>query len=106
MIRYKAEFDKDFKEYQNLHGYLHGIEVRFGKLKETLKQTEEGSPTWELAKEEIFNEYERLKGDSNFHKARAKYQQLYNKLAHIKKKIFQYKHEHRDKCNSRKKRKR
>lgn len=106
MHRYKAEFDKDFKEYQHLHGYLHRIEERFKKLKETLKRSVEGSPEWESAKEEIFNEYERLKSDSNFHKARSKYQQLYNKLSHIKKKIFQFKHEHRDKCNIRKKRKR
>lgn len=104
--RYKAEFDKDYKEYQNLHGYLHRIEEKFKKLKELLKQSVEGSPEWESTKEEIFNEYERVKGDSNFHRARSKYKQLYNKLAHIKEKIFQFKREHRDKCNTRKKRKR
>lgn len=89
--RYKADFDKDFKEYKSLHCYLHRIEERFRKLRDSLKQSAEGSPEWELAKEQIFNEYERVKGDSNFHRARSKYKQLYNKLGHIKKKIFQYK---------------
>jgi hypothetical protein len=106
MKRYKAEFDKDFKEYQHLHGYLHRIEERFRKLRDTLEQRVEGSQEWESAKEEIFNEYERIKGDSNFHKKRSKYKQLHSKLAHIKEKIFQFKREHRDKFNNRKKRKR
>uniref|UniRef100_A0A6G1SPF6 RNA polymerase II elongation factor ELL n=1 Tax=Aceria tosichella TaxID=561515 RepID=A0A6G1SPF6_9ACAR len=106
MKRYKAEFDKDFEEYQHLHGYLQRIEERFRKLRDTLEQRVEGSQDWESAKEEIFNEYERIKGDSNFHKKRSKYKQLHSKLAHIKEKIFQFKREHRDKFNSRKKRKR
>jgi hypothetical protein len=106
MQRYKAEFDKDFKEYQHLHGYLHRIEERFRKLRDTLEQRVEGSQEWESAKEEIFNEYERIKGDSNFHKKRSRYKQLHSKLAHIKEKIFQFKREHKDKFNSRKKRKR
>lgn len=91
MKKYKAEFDKDFKEYKHLHGYLHRIEEKFKRLRELLKQSVEGSPEWESAKEQIFNEYERVKGDSNFHRARSKYKHLYNKLAHIKGKIFQYK---------------
>lgn len=104
--RYKAEFDRDFKEYQHLHGYLRRIEERFIKLRDLLNQRVEGSPEWDSAKEQIFNEYEKLNGDSNFHKARSKYNQLIRKLAHIKEKIFQYKRERRDKYNSRKKRKR
>lgn len=106
MKRYKAEFDKDFKEYQQLHGYLHRIEERFRKLRDKLEQRVEGTQEWESVKEEIFNEYERIKGDSNFHKKRSKYKQLFSKLAHIKEKIFQFNREHRDKFNSRKKRKR
>lgn len=104
--RYKADFDKDFKEYQHLHGYLQRIEERFRKLRDTLNQSVEGSPEWESAKEEIFNEYDRIKGDSNFHKARSKYKQLFDKLAHIKEKIFQFRRDNRDKCHIRKKRKR
>lgn len=94
--KYKAEFDKDFQEYQNLHGYLHRIEERFRKLRELLKQSVEGSPEWESAKEQIFNEYERVKSDSNFHIARREYKQLRNKLAHIKGKIFQFKQRKKD----------
>jgi len=104
--RYKADFDKDFQEYQHLHGYLQRIEEKFKKLRETLKQSIEGSAEWESAKEEIFSEYDRIKGDSNFHKARSKYKQLRERLAHIKEKIFQFKRDNRDKFNCRKKRKR
>lgn len=98
--KYKADFDKDFEEYQHLHGYLHTIEEKFKILKELLKQSAEGSPEWESAKEQIFNEYERVKGDSNFHKARSKYKLLRNKLAHIKEKIFQYKRQKRVRLHS------
>lgn len=98
--KYKADFDKDYEEYQNLHGYLHRIEERFKKLRESLEQSVVGSPEWESAKEHIFDEYERVKSDSNFHRARSKYKQLYNKLAHIKKKIFQFKRQQKDKFNT------
>lgn len=99
--KYKADFDKDFQEYQNLHGYLHRIEERFRKLRELLEQSVEGSPEWESAKEQIFNEYERVKGDNNFHRSRSKYKQLYKKLAHIKEKIFQCKKQKRNNnCNN------
>lgn len=100
MRKYKADFDQDFKEYQNLHNYLHKIEERFKSLRELLKQSIEGSPEWESAKERIFSEYETVKGDSNFHKARSKYKQLHQKLTHIKEKIFQYKRQQKQKNDS------
>lgn len=98
--KYKADFDKEYEEYQNLHGYLQRIEERFKKLRELLEQRVVGSSEWESAKEHIFDEYERVKSDSNFHRARSKYKQLYNKLAHIKKKIFQFKEQQKDKFNT------
>lgn len=98
--KYKADFDKDFQEYQHLHGYLHKIEERFKKLRELLKQSAEGSPEWESAKEQIFKEYDNIKGDISFHRARSKYKQLYNKLAHIKEKIFQFKRQKRVRLHS------
>lgn len=104
--RYKADFDRDYQEYQQLHSYLQRIEDIFRQLQKTLKQSVEGSPEWESAKEEIFNQYERFKHDNNFHRARSKYKQLYDKLAHIKGKILQFKRDNRDKCVTRKKRKR
>lgn len=97
--KYKAEFDKDYQDYQHLHGYLHTIEERFSKLRETLKQSAEGSQGWESARKQIISEYERTKSDSNFHKARSKYKQLYSKLTHIKDRIFKFKHQNRDKIN-------
>lgn len=104
--KYKADFDNDFIKYQRLHGYLQTIEEKFKKLREMLKQSVEGSPEWELAKEQIFNEYERTKGNSEFHQKRVEYKQLYAKLAHIKEKIFQFKRQHKLKLNNNKKRKR
>lgn len=100
MRKYKADFDQDYKEYQSLHNYLHRIEERFKSLRESLRQSIEGTPEWESAKERIFNEYEQVKGDSNFHRARSKYKQLHKKLAHIKEKIFQFKRQQRLKNDS------
>lgn len=97
MRRYKADFERDFKEYQSLHNYLHQIEERFKNLRELLRRSSEGSPEWESAKQQIFSEYERVKGDSNFHRARNTYKQLHKKLAHIKDKIFRYKQQQKQK---------
>lgn len=95
MKKYKADFEREFKEYQNLHGYLRKIEDRFRKFKESLKQSVEGSPEWESIRDQTYREFDRLKSDSQFHKVRSKYRQLTINLAHIKKKIKE--REQRDK---------
>lgn len=94
--KYRVEFDKNFQEYQSLHNYLQRIEERFKNLRKLLKQSPEGSPAWESAKDQIFTEYDRFKKDVNFHIARNDYKQLCNKLAHIKEKILQYKQRKKD----------
>jgi RNA polymerase II elongation factor ELL len=92
--RYKIEFNKGHKEHQEVYHRISSKVATIVELQAQIKQETDGSPQYDLLRNEIFEEYLRLKNDVDYVKDRNRYEHLVKKLAHIKQLVYAYDHDH------------
>jgi len=88
--RYKQEFNSYYNRYRKLHDVLDAVSNRFSQLEERMRNTPRATPQFQEVKAQIRAEYQRSCEDSVYQEARASFQYLHEKLAHIKKLVHDF----------------
>lgn len=110
--RYKADFNADYAEYRDLHAVVERVSRRFAQLEERLKQEDQSSQgykvSWECVvvdetcanlalcvapqeiKKQIVRDYKENQRDTEYQKAKRRFQYLHDKLSHIKRLVLEY----------------
>lgn len=88
--QYKADFNKDYREYQTLHQMVERVSQHFAQLEKRLRQEREGSDGYKRIKEQIVQEYYANKKDAKLNESKKRFQYLHDKLSHIKKLVADY----------------
>ncbi|GFN80526.1 RNA polymerase ii elongation factor ell-like [Plakobranchus ocellatus] len=87
---YKSEFNKEYKEYKDLHKEVDAVARKFQNLRSQIDQTEEGTPDFEVLKQQVLEEYEAQKSDPKFMEKKGRMNYLHHKLGHIKRLIHDF----------------
>lgn len=88
--QYKADFNKDYREYQTLHQMVERVSQHFEQLEKRLRQEKEGSDAYKRIKDQIVQEYFANKKDAKLNESKKRFQYLHEKLSHIKKLVQEY----------------
>lgn len=89
---YKSEFNKEYTEYKELHKEVDAVARKFQNLRSQIDQTEEGTPDFEVLKQQVLEEYEAQKSDPKFMERKGRMNYLHHKLGHIKRLIHDFDH--------------
>ncbi|XP_026290839.1 RNA polymerase II elongation factor Ell [Frankliniella occidentalis] len=88
--QYKADFNKDYREYQTLHQMVERVSQHFAQLEKRLRQEKEGSDGYKRIKNQIVQEYYANKKDAKLNESKKRFTYLHDKLSHIKKLVQEY----------------
>ncbi|KAK8727748.1 hypothetical protein OTU49_009445, partial [Cherax quadricarinatus] len=88
--RYKADFNEQYQEYLELHGFIQERTQPFSNLEERLKNETHGSVEYNDIRAQILTKYEATQQDQEFQRKKKRYTYLHEKLAHIKKLVREY----------------
>ncbi|KAK3750684.1 hypothetical protein RRG08_061906 [Elysia crispata] len=89
---YKFEFNKEYTEYKELHQEVDAVARKFQNLRSKIDQTEEGTPDFEVLKQQVLEEYEAQRSDPKFMERKGRMNYLHHKLGHIKRLIHDFDH--------------
>ncbi|RUS80872.1 hypothetical protein EGW08_011343, partial [Elysia chlorotica] len=89
---YKYEFNKEYTEYKELHQEVDAVARKFQNLRSQIDQTEEGTPDFEVLKQQVLEEYEAQRSDPKFMERKDRMNYLHHKLGHIKRLIHDFDH--------------
>ncbi|KAK2826440.1 hypothetical protein Q5P01_020654 [Channa striata] len=89
--RYKQDFNKEYKEYRELHARIDNVTQQFMELDTQLKQLHRESHKYKTVHNQILQEYRNIKkSNPSYNQDKIRCEYLHNKLAHIKKLISEY----------------
>ncbi|XP_041085030.1 RNA polymerase II elongation factor ELL-like [Polyodon spathula] len=92
---YKNDFNAEYNEYRGLHARIESITRQFTVLDTELKQLEQGTETYKTIHNQILQEYRKIKkSNPDYSQEKNRCEYLHSKLAHIKKLIAEYDHQH------------
>ena len=89
-FQYKLDFQLEYDEYLKLKKYLDEVASKFIELKSSLKRTEEGSAEYVKIHGEILSAYNRQQQDEKYYRMKCRYEELQQKLSHIKRLVMEY----------------
>ncbi|XP_064102201.1 RNA polymerase II elongation factor Ell-like [Macrobrachium nipponense] len=92
--RYKADFNREYQEYQQLHNYVERRTRMFSQLDENLRNEPLGSEGYNKLRAQIINLYNTTKSDTDFQRKQERYNYLHEKLTHIKTLVREYDQDH------------
>ncbi|XP_067099345.1 RNA polymerase II elongation factor ELL-like [Osmerus mordax] len=89
--RYKQDFNKEYKDYLDLHSRIDCVTRQFTELDTQLKQLRHGTHKYQTLHNQIVQEYRKIKkSNPNYKQDRRRCEYLHNKLAHIKRLISKH----------------
>ncbi|XP_068213526.1 RNA polymerase II elongation factor ELL-like [Palaemon carinicauda] len=92
--RYKADFNREYQEYQQLHNYVERQTRVFSQLDENLRNETVGSDGYKNVRAQMINLYNTMKSDADFQRKQKRHNYLHEKLAHIKTLVLKYDQDH------------
>ncbi|KAK6467306.1 RNA polymerase II elongation factor ELL [Huso huso] len=92
---YKNDFNAEYNEYRGLHARIERITRQFTVLDTELRQLPQGTETYKTIHNQILQEYRKIKkSNPDYSQEKNRCEYLHSKLAHIKKLIAEYDHQH------------
>ncbi|KAI9588378.1 hypothetical protein GQX74_004223 [Glossina fuscipes] len=88
--QYKTEFESDYDEYRKLLGQVDSVAQRFREMAESLKKVRQGCQDYYKIKNQILNEYHRVRNEEAINRDKQRFDYLHEKLAHIKQLVMDY----------------
>uniref|UniRef100_A0A1A9VKX8 OCEL domain-containing protein n=1 Tax=Glossina austeni TaxID=7395 RepID=A0A1A9VKX8_GLOAU len=88
--QYKTEFESDYDEYRKLLGQVDSVAQRFREMAESLKKVRQGCQDYYKIKNQILNEYHRVRNEEAINRDKQRFHYLHEKLAHIKQLVMDY----------------
>uniref|UniRef100_A0A1A9WSR8 OCEL domain-containing protein n=1 Tax=Glossina brevipalpis TaxID=37001 RepID=A0A1A9WSR8_9MUSC len=88
--QYKTEFESDYDEYRKLLAEVDSVAQRFREMAERLKKVRQGCQDYYKIKNQILNEYHRVRNEEAINRDKQRFDYLHEKLAHIKQLVMDY----------------
>ncbi|KAK7069776.1 hypothetical protein SK128_022774, partial [Halocaridina rubra] len=88
--KYKADFNREYDEYQELHTYIEERTSFFKELDDKLKNETVGTDSYNSIRAQIIKEYNATKSDNDYLRKKQRYDYLHDKLTHIKRLVREY----------------